>query len=150
MPRMTLHRFAQGLVRAGSRMPLAERAALSVAAGNLARQAKGYIGDYQPAVPPFPAWPPLAGSTVEDRVARGYTPNDPLLRQGDLRRSVTGVVRGRSAVVGSTSPIAPWQELGTSTTPARSFLGRAVAQHGRREAQGVARAVFRPILTGRL
>jgi phage gpG-like protein len=87
--------------------------------------AKEEIGVYQPEVGPFPAWPQLADATVEDRIAQGYSANEPLLREGSLRSSISHEVKGLEAVIGSTSDIAVYQELGTEKIPPRPFLGPA-------------------------
>lgn len=85
--------------------------------------AKRRIGEYQDHVGPFNAWAPLADSTMADRVAKGYSENEPLLREGDLRDSIEEDVRGNEAVVGSVGDIAMYQELGTARIPPRPFLG---------------------------
>lgn len=107
--------------------------ALERAARVVEREAKAEIGDYQTAAGPFMAWAPLAEATVADRVAHGYAPDEPLLRTGALRDSIghsvemQGVAAGE-AIVGSTSRIAVYQELGTATIPPRSFLGGAAVR----------------------
>ena len=83
------------------------------------------LGIYQDHIGPFNAWDPLADSTVADRVNKGFTPNDPLVRTGDLRDSITITQKGREAVVGSDSEIALFQEQGTERIPPRPFLGPA-------------------------
>lgn len=90
------------------------------------KDAKARIGSYQDAAGPFGAWANLAPSTVDDRLRKGFTPDDPLLRTGGLRSSYGRKVNGAVAVVGSTSPIALYQEQGTSTIPPRAVVGPAV------------------------
>jgi hypothetical protein len=78
------------------------------------------------------AWPPLAESTQEDRARKGYAANEPLLRSGELRDSIEYTVSGTEGCVGSDSPIAVYQELGTSRIPPRSFLvSSAIASEDR-------------------
>jgi hypothetical protein len=91
------------------------------------KEVKAEIGTYQTAVGDFPAWAELADSTKEDRVRQGYTENDPLLRDGTLRDSVTHEVDadGSKGIVSSDSDIAVYQELGTSRIPPRPFFGGA-------------------------
>jgi phage gpG-like protein len=84
------------------------------------------IGEYQDYTGPFIGWAPLAESTVADRIAKGFTPDDPLLRTGDLRDSIEVSARGAEAVIGSRSEIALWQEVGTDKIPPRPFLGPAI------------------------
>jgi HK97 gp10 family phage protein len=87
--------------------------------------AKVRLGIYQDHIGPFNEWAPLADSTVADRVNKGYRPNDPLVREGDLRDSIEVTQKGREAVVGSASDIALYQEQGTEHIPPRPFLGPA-------------------------
>jgi hypothetical protein len=74
-------------------------------------------------------WPDLAARTITEKERLGYvgqvSATDPLLRTGELRASIQMQVEGNEAAVGSDDPVAEWQELGTSTIPARSFLGGA-------------------------
>ena len=104
------------------------RAALEEAALVVQIEAKEEIGHYQPEAGPFAAWAELADSTKADRLRQGYTENDPLLREGDLRDGIERTVQGHVAYVGSDSPIAEYQELGTSRIPPRSFLGGALVR----------------------
>jgi HK97 gp10 family phage protein len=95
----------------------AERAAKMVA-----DKARSAIGTYE-----F-GWPQLASATIADRIAKGFSPNDPLLRTGELRESIEYVVEVEddgekvTAEVDSNDPVAEYQEFGTSTIPPRSFL----------------------------
>ncbi|MGH8299400.1 MAG: phage virion morphogenesis protein, partial [Steroidobacteraceae bacterium] len=96
----------------------------------VAHTAREKIGEYQDAEGPFPEWAPLAEATVEDRIAKGFSADEPLLRTGDLRDSISHAVEGLEVAVGSTSDIAVYQELGTERIPPRPFLGPAVYQNG--------------------
>src|SRR5205814_4154762 len=87
--------------------------------------AKAELGTYQGAVGPFDAWAPLAEATQQDRVAKGFTPDDPLLRSGELRDSISHQVEGLTAVAGSTSDVMVYQELGTPEIPPRAVMGPA-------------------------
>lgn len=104
---------------------VAEHNMLDRAAAVIEANAKARIGHYQAETGAFNAWPELADSTVADRVSKGYSPDEPLLRKGDLRGSYSRAVEGNEAVVGSTSDIAVYQELGTSKIPPRPVLGPA-------------------------
>jgi len=95
------------------------------AAEIIKEDAQKRIGEYQDYTGPFNSWAPLAESTMADRVAKGFTPDDPLLRTGDLRDSIEVTVKGNEAAVGSVSEIAMYQELGTDNMPPRPFLGPA-------------------------
>jgi hypothetical protein len=89
------------------------------------KDAKERIGSYQDAAGPFGAWANLAPSTVDDRLRKGFSPDDPLLRTGGLRGSYGHKTQGGVAVVGSASPIALYMEQGTSNMPARAVVGPA-------------------------
>jgi phage gpG-like protein len=104
----------------------AAHAAMDRAATLVQDEAKQEIGTYQGAAGPFVAWAPLADSTLADKERHGYAPPDnPLLRTGEMRDSIERTVEPHEAAIGSDSEIAVYQELGTATIPARSFLGGA-------------------------
>lgn len=117
--------FAEHLLSRGATTLAALHDGLERAAVIIERTAKDEIGVYQPATGSFPAWAPLAESTVEDRVSKGYSANEPLLRDGTLRDSISHETKGLEAVIGSTSDIAAYQEFGTETIPPRPFIGPA-------------------------
>lgn len=111
--------------------------------------AKEEIGHYQPAVGPFDAWPELADETKAQRERMGFSPNDPLLRTGELRDSISHQVHGLEAAVGSTSDIALYQELGTSRgIPPRPFLGPALIRNEHQIMKILGHAVVRGIAGG--
>lgn len=87
--------------------------------------AKSEIGHYQGDVAPFAGWVELADGTKADRVAQGFTENDPLLRTGALGDSISHQIEGLEAVIGSTSDVMVYQELGTDRIPPRAVLGPA-------------------------
>ncbi|MDR9052058.1 MULTISPECIES: hypothetical protein [Burkholderia cepacia complex] len=119
--------FATHLMEATAKQALALNRGLNEVAQRVEDTAKAEIGHYQPGVGPFQAWAQLAESTKADRVAHGFTENDPLLRSGELRDSYEHQVHGYVAIIGSKSKIALWQELGTSRgIPPRAVLGPAV------------------------
>lgn len=91
--------------------------------------AKSEFGHYQPEVQPFAGWVELADSTKAERQAQGFTPNDPLLRSGELQKSVNHEVSGLEAVIGSTSDVMVYQELGTDKIPPRAVLGPAAIRN---------------------
>ena len=93
------------------------------------RTAKSEIGHYQGEVPPFAGWVELADSTKADRSAQGFSENDPLLRTGTLRDSLSHEVSALEAVIGSDSDIMVYQELGTSRIPPRAVLGPAAIRN---------------------
>lgn len=85
------------------------------------------FGHYQSGEGSFPAWAPLQQSTQDDRAARGYAPNEPLLVTGELRDSYKVESGPLWAGVGSELEKAVVQEFGDPrhNTPARSTLGIA-------------------------
>ncbi|MDO8039508.1 hypothetical protein [Janthinobacterium sp. SUN137] len=91
--------------------------------------AKSEFGHYQGEVAPFAGWPELAESTKEDRVAKGFSENDPLLRTGKLQKSVSHQISGLTAVIGSDSEVMVYQELGTDKIPPRAVLGPAAIRN---------------------
>lgn len=106
--------------------------AVAVKSGEMVKQvAQEKIGFYQTQSGPFVEWSPLAESTMEERVELGFSANDPLLRTGALRDSISFDVATpmpwlTNVVVGSVSEIALYQERGTSRIPPRAFLGPAL------------------------
>jgi hypothetical protein len=107
------------------------------------KTAKSYIGNYN-----HPGnWAQLAQATQEDRVRRGFAGNEPLLRSGDLRDSIAidAPHRRGAEVYGfvySSSPIARYQELGTSSIPPRPFLSTAAMEMTPQVHAILARAFF--------
>lgn len=122
---------------------------LDRAAAIIEREAKREFGVYQPQTGPFPAWEELAESTKADRVAKGFTEDDPLRRTGELRDSVSREVHGLDAVVGSTSDLMIYHEFGTSRMPARPVFGPAAFRHRREIESLVAQAALLGIIGAR-
>lgn len=130
----SLSAFAEHLDVLSALAPAAELAGVAAAAKIIQAEAKAEIGHYQDQAGPFSAWRELADRTKADRLRKGFTENDPLLRTGEMRDSVETTVHataiGAEAAIGSNSQIAEWQELGTSKMPPRSFLGGAAVRKG--------------------
>lgn len=103
--------------------------ALKKCAVSIESTAKAEIGQYQSAVAPFAGWVELADSTKTDRVSKGFTQNNPLLRSGELRDSISHEIDALEAVVGSDSDIMVYQELGTERIPPRAVLGPAAIRN---------------------
>ena len=100
-----------------------DEAYLEAVGSKIEHDAKEIIGHYQRSdTGPFPAWDELAASTKADRVSKGFSENNPLLRTGELRDSIGHEVRGHSVAIGSDLDIAIYQEMGTATIPPRPFL----------------------------
>ena len=91
--------------------------------------AKNEIGTYQQGIGQFPAWAQLAESTENEKSKLGYPANSPLLRDGTLRDSISNEVQALEAVIGSTSDVMVYQELGTERIPPRPVLGPAAIRN---------------------
>lgn len=117
--------FADKLIRLQFGTVMVLQQGLEKVAQHIERVAKDEFGLYQPAVGPFPAWAELAESTKEDRLNKGYDPDEPLLRTGQTRDSISHQVDGLDAVIGSPSQIMVYHEFGTEKIPPRPVLGPA-------------------------
>lgn len=130
--------FLQFLGALPAEVTEAEHAAVQRGAEMIEAEAKAEIGTYQGAIGDYPEWAPLAARTVKEKTELGYAPPDnPLLREGDMRDSIEHTAQGHEAAIGSNDQIAVYQELGTSRIPARSFLGRAAARTGEAVAEAI-------------
>jgi hypothetical protein len=89
------------------------------------------FGEYQGGAGPFQPWPPLASATIADREARGFSPDEPLLRTGELRDSYYKQVEGLEGGVGSDLDKALGMEVGdpAKNVPARPTVGLAFAEN---------------------
>ena len=116
-----IERFAAMAIEA----EVARREALEKAAKVVEEEAKAEIGHYQD------GWAQLQESTQADRVKQGYPADEPLLREGDLRESITHAVDGHKAVVGSNDMVAVYQFMGTDHIPPRDALGGALRRKER-------------------
>lgn len=142
---MSLDAFARHVAGLAADARRAQADGLREGAETIADAARAKIGEYQGASGPFPAWRQLADSTQEERERKGFTPNDPLLRTGDLRASIKTAVGTDAAAVGSNSEIAAYQELGTKTIPPRPFLGPAGYENAERVAEDIGERVARAV-----
>lgn len=115
--------FVRDLGKFGAMVEITRHEVLEEACQLVEKEAKDVIGEYRAGY----NWPQLAQSTQEERARLGYPPNEPLLREGDLRASIEHTVAWDAGYVGSNSKIAVYQELGTSKIPPRPFLGGAAA-----------------------
>lgn len=134
--------FAAQLARVAAELPVVEAVALNAAATVIEHAAKEEIGTYQrSAMGPFDEWAELAESTKADRVHQGFTENDPGLRTGEMRDSISHVVRGREAEIGSDDQNLVWFEMGTTKQPPRSVLGVAAHRNADRVVNLIGRAI---------
>jgi len=140
--------LALHLATLGVAMAAAQTRGLERVARRIEGDAKAQIGHYQGPAGPFPAWAPLAESTEAEKARLGYRQDAPLLREGDLRDSITHEVRGNEAVVGSKSPIAAYQEFGTDKIPPRPFIGPAAVMNEHFIQQELGRATVEGLTGG--
>lgn len=125
---MDLSRLGTALALAAVSVEHSAATAMEEACALIEESAKHAIGTYE-----F-GWPQLAKSTQQERVRLGFSANEPLFRTGELRNSIKHEVSrdGHIGFVGTDVPYAKYHEFGTSTIPARSFLGGALAQNEER------------------
>ena len=69
----------------------------------------------------------LRESTQAERIGKGYSANQPLLRDGTLRDSVIAVATPTTARIESTTPIAAYHEFGYVTQPFGNAFANPVA-----------------------
>jgi HK97 gp10 family phage protein len=135
----TLNDFVAHLSTIEADLELAREAAVVKGCQIVQKEAKAVIGTYKDGC----GWPRLAPATQDDRVQKGFPPNEPLLRTGSLRESIEStapVYEGAEVCgyVGSNHPHAIYNELGTAKIPPRSFLGGAsrAKEHEVQQAMG--------------
>ncbi len=149
--------FVEQIQRVTAIIRAAETAALDAAATLIERDAKATVGHYQAASGPFQAWEELHWATLyggvspsgfryPGKIELGYSPPDnPELRTGALRDSISHRTDGLSAVIGSTSMVMVYQELGTRYMSARPILGMGAAHQGERAAKLIGKTLANTI-----
>lgn len=136
-------RIAQIRATAMERLP----EVLDTIGAEIERDAKDEIGTYQREnMGNLRPWDELTKGTQADRMRAGFSANEPLLRTGDMRDSITHTVEGNRVVIGSDDPIALYQELGTHGpgvgpsgyhVPPRPFLATAAYRNRARIVEAV-------------
>jgi len=116
--------FAAHLVSLEVAVAKSMQHSLESAARVIETEAKAEIGYYQPEVGGFDAWAQLADSTLVYHAAMGVG-DTPLIVTGELYSSISHEVSGMEAVIGSTSDVMVYQELGTDRIPPRAVMGPA-------------------------
>ena len=123
--------------------------ALEWAAQAVEEEAKKEIGTYQTSnMGPYEPWAELTSYTKEERVRAGFTENDPLLRSGELRNSISHEtdISGNEAVIGSPLDKMVYLELGTKSIPPRPVLGLAAYRSRRKIVRLVGGATIAALL----
>lgn len=113
---ITLGEAASRLMQASGLTSLVIHESVERGCEIIEEEARRVIGTYDY------GWPQLKPATQAQRVRLGFPANEPLLRTGELRDSISHAVEGDVGYVFSTSRIAVYQELGTAHIPPRSFL----------------------------
>lgn len=149
--------FTEHLAKIEVSLHLAVHSALGKSLVMLQNDMKAQIGEYQEAVGPYVEWAPLAETTLygwhghPGKVDLGYAPPDnPLLRDGDLRNSFTHEQNGDEGIVGSTDPIMTYHEFGTVKMPARPVVGPALFKHRKTIEDILGNVMVNAILGGRI
>jgi hypothetical protein len=88
MKPLSFGELAESLEAHATAAVAAAHTALKAGAELVKTEAQAKLGHYQGAAGDTPAWAPLSEATQADRVAKGFTPDDPLLRTGELRDSI--------------------------------------------------------------
>ncbi|TCG09361.1 hypothetical protein BZM27_06055 [Paraburkholderia steynii] len=87
--------------------------------------AKGMIGFYQTDIAPYPTWAPLSEKYEAAKVAAGFEPDAPLLRTGEMQKSIRSTAERNEAATGSNDKVLEYHEFGTPNMPPRPVLGPA-------------------------
>jgi len=123
---MTLDEAAEMMSRSAAACEMKLRETLFAFGELVAKTAKDKIGNEQD------DWPPLSDETIDDKEKRGYPTPSPLLREGTLLDSIVAPaldeIVALTLEVGSTDPVAVFQEMGTSRMPPRPFLSTAMIE----------------------
>ena len=135
MTRFSMGNLASHFHALAQDMPHRREEALKKVAEFAEKDAKERFGHYQD------GWPQLAESTQAGRVAKGYSADEPLLRSGELRDSISHTVDDK-AHIGTNDPRMAWFEHGTSRMPPRPVLGGVLAQKGQEMAEIAGSEIF--------
>ncbi|SDR37666.1 hypothetical protein SAMN05443245_5251 [Paraburkholderia fungorum] len=117
--------FAQHLEMLAVRGPEITHLMVEAGAEEIKETAQGEIGFYQHDIAPFPDWAELSPEYEKSKVAAGFEPDAPLLRTGEMKKSIGMSVEGHEAVVGSNDKVLEYHEFGTDKMPPRPVLGPA-------------------------
>lgn len=140
--------FAMHLATLSVTIHRAEHRAMDQVGKLVEKDAKARLGEYQQTVGPFPSWDSLADSTKADRVRQGYPEDQPGVRSGEMRDSITHEASAHDVVIGSPEEKMLWFELGTEKQPPRPALGPAVFSNKDEIASTIGKAVAEGMANG--
>lgn len=146
----SLDAFATHLAEVAVAEVVALHHGLENVASGIEKAAKDKIGTYQAASGPFPAWQELADSTKADRMNKGYDPDEPGLRSGEMRESIEHQTDLLEAEIGSNDQNLVYFELGTEKQPPRPVLGPAAFENKDKIERVLGEAAVAGIVGGRL
>lgn len=115
--------------------------------------AKSKLGNSQHEIGPYPRWPELSPVTIEDKIARGLPVPSPLLREGELRDSISYEITTLTATnvvvdVSAEVEYGEFQELGTLDMPPRPFLQPAVWEIVNTDLEAIADVILAECIPG--
>lgn len=121
---LTLTEFAALTTGMVVKLDQVKRECLDNGAKVIQEESKRVLGTYDY------GWPQLSTVTQDDREARGYTRNEPGLREGDMKDSIERtVISASEAQVGSNDDKMVYFDIGTPNQPPRPvFQPAAIAK----------------------
>lgn len=132
----TFNDFLEAALHIGGRAAALDNAiesALEAVGKHVEEVIEEKFGEYQDAAGDYPKWKALAESTQKERTRLGFAPNEPLLRKGNLRESISYVTDSGpiedSVTIGSTSQIVFFHEVGYFNARTQRFV-EPRATHG--------------------
>ena len=134
----SLEAFAAHLHDVRKALPRALQVELSLLGEEMVKDARAMFGVYQA------GWPQLADSTQAERLKHGYSPNDPLLRSGELQGLVKSEVHWRGLFVG----IPVGAVLNADGHGADAGMVMAAQEWGTSDHRIPPRPVFGPLVAG--
>lgn len=141
--------FARFFVALHAEIEHAKHSALEKSAKIIEEEAKRVLGTYEY------GWDQLAEATQEDRLSHGFSENEPGLRTGEMKESISHQVSfgfgglESEAEIGSNDINMLWFEQGTITQPPRPTLEGAAVRKAEEIARRYGVKVIRTIENGR-
>jgi len=135
----SLDQFANYLLKLSAIGPEVTHLAANKCGKVIEDSAKAEIGFYQPKQGPFVEWQELADSTEAEKARKGYPIEAPLLRTGEMQKSIGHTTHGNDVVVGSNDEKMAYHEFGTLHIPPRPVLGPALFMNRERIIIGLGR-----------